>query len=87
MHLEDVIEAITLLLQAPQGGHIYNLSAPEHPARQDFYPEVARQLGLQAPTFRLEEQGSQGKIIDGSKICRELAFVYQYPDPAKMPLK
>lgn len=87
VHLEDVIEAITLLLQAPQGGHIYNLSAPEHPARQDFYPEVARQLGLQAPTFRLEEQGSQGKIIDGSKICSELAFVYQYPDPAKMPLK
>jgi nucleoside-diphosphate-sugar epimerase len=25
VHLEDVISAITLLLQAPKGGHIYNL--------------------------------------------------------------
>ena len=28
VHLEDVIGAITLLLQAPKGGHIYNICAP-----------------------------------------------------------
>ena len=33
VHLEDVISAITLLLQAPKGGHIYNLCAPAHPTR------------------------------------------------------
>ncbi|MEO9373094.1 hypothetical protein ABI428_35485, partial [Pseudomonas aeruginosa] len=33
VHLEDVIGAITLLLQAPKGGHIYNICAPAHPAR------------------------------------------------------
>ncbi len=27
VHLEDVIGAITLLLQAPKGGHIYNICA------------------------------------------------------------
>lgn len=87
VHLEDVIEAITLLLQQPEGGHIYNLSAPEHPARELFYPAVARQLGLTPPTFRAEEGGSGGKIIDGSKICQALGFVYRYPDPGKMPLQ
>lgn len=33
VHLEDVVGAITLLLQAPKGGHIYNICAPAHPAR------------------------------------------------------
>ncbi|KAB8307377.1 SDR family oxidoreductase [Erwinia endophytica] len=85
VHLEDVIEAITLLLQTPKGGHIYNLSAPKHPARKVFYPAAARQLGLPAPTFREETEPAAGKIIDGSQICRDLGFAYQYPDPGNMP--
>jgi nucleoside-diphosphate-sugar epimerase len=36
VHLEDVIGAIELLLQAPKGGHIYNICAPTHPARSTF---------------------------------------------------
>lgn len=87
VHLEDVVAAISLLLQTPKGGHIYNLSAPKHPARKEFYPAVARQLGLTPPTFRQEEGGDSGKLIDGSKICSELGFEYSYPDPQKMPLK
>lgn len=86
VHLEDVVEAISLLLQTPKGGHIYNLSAPEHPARNDFYPVVARQLGLTPPTFDTEKAGDEGKIVDGSKICRELGFNYRYADPLKMPV-
>ncbi|WLS80323.1 SDR family oxidoreductase [Erwinia pyri] len=86
VHLEDVVAAISLLLQTPKGGHIYNLSAPEHPARSEFYPAVARQLELTPPTFRQQADGDRGKLIDGSKICRDLGFEYQYPDPAKMPL-
>lgn len=87
VHLEDVVAAISLLLKTPKGGHIYNLSAPKHPARNVFYPAVARQLGLTPPTFIQEPGEDKGKIIDGSKICSELGFEYSYPDPAKMPLK
>jgi nucleoside-diphosphate-sugar epimerase len=46
VHLQDVIAAIELLLQAPKGGHIYNICAPKHPARGVFYPQMARELGL-----------------------------------------
>ncbi len=87
VHLEDVVGAITLLLQQPEGGHLYNLSASEHPARNVFYPAVARQLGLTPPTFRAEEGGAGGKVIDGSQICRDLGFSYRYPDPGKMPMQ
>ena len=85
VHLDDVVAAIMLLLQTPKGGRIYNLSAPAHPARQQFYPEVAQQLGLTPPTFA-PAVNKNGKIIDGNKICHELGFEYRYPDPATMPL-
>ncbi|CAI8747188.1 SDR family oxidoreductase [Kosakonia quasisacchari] len=87
VHLEDVVAAVTLLLQAPKGGHIYNLCAPGHPSRESFYPAMARQLGLVPPNFTASRSDDEkGKIIDGSRICHELGFEYLYPDPMQMPL-
>lgn len=85
VHLDDVVDAIVLLLQTPKGGHVYNICAPKHPARSQFYPAVAKQLGLTPPTFSATP-GEPGKIIDGSKICHELGFEYSYADPEVMPL-
>ena len=79
VHLEDVIGAITLLLQAPKGGHIYNICAPAHPARNVLYPQMARLLGLEPPQFRNSLDSGKGKIIDGSRICNELGFEYRVP--------
>lgn len=87
VHLQDVIAAIELLLQAPKGGHIYNICAPTHPARSTFYPLMARQLGLAPPVFGEAKDGSKGKIVDGNRICHELGFEYQYPDPLVMPME
>ena len=84
---EDVVGAIELLLQAPKGGHIYNICAPSHPARSAFYPLMARQLGLAAPVFGEAKDDSKGKIVDGNRICHELGFEYQYPDPLVMPME
>lgn len=86
VHREDVITAITQLLQVPHGGHLYNLCAPEHPARELFYPQMARDLGLTPPTFSYSAPHSKGKIIDGSRICRELGFEYLHPNPLTMPM-
>ncbi|QGY29816.1 SDR family oxidoreductase [Pantoea cypripedii] len=86
VHLDDVVEAIVLLLQTPKGGRVYNLCAPKHPARSEFYPTVARQLGLTAPTFVAEPLGNVGKSIDGRAICDELGFEYSWSDPMTMPL-
>ncbi|MGB3255844.1 SDR family oxidoreductase [Buttiauxella gaviniae] len=87
VHLEDVISAITLLLQAPKGGHIYNLCAPAHPTRAEFYSLMARQMNLDAPLFRTETQNGHGKLVDGNRICNELGFEYQYPNPLVMPMQ
>lgn len=87
VHLDDVVDAIVLLLQTPKGGHVYNLCASKHPSRDSFYPSVSKQLGLEPPTFVAEPVRSNGKVIDGSKITSELGFEYTYDDPMKMPLE
>ncbi|MFY9995244.1 MAG: SDR family oxidoreductase [Leclercia sp.] len=87
VHLEDVIGAITLILQAPKGGHIYNICAPSHPARSTFYPVMSRQLNLAPPQFHDSTGEGTGKLIDGNRICHELGFEYLFPDPLVMPME
>lgn len=86
VHRDDVVAAISLLLSLPRGGHTYNLCAPGHPQKQHFYPLLARQLNLPEPQFATEAQVSSGKLVDGSRIVKELGFEYLYPDPLRMPL-
>lgn len=87
VHLDDVILAITLLLETPHGGHIYNICAPGHPTRAEFYPQMAKRLGVVPPTFSPQQERQGGKQVDGNLICRELGMVYQYPDPLRMPVE
>ncbi|EPG7575884.1 SDR family oxidoreductase [Providencia rettgeri] len=84
VHQDDVIDAILLLLQQRQGEHIYNLCAPIHPTRAEFYTHAAQSIGLVPPQFIDEENALVGKIINGNKICQELGFEYQYPNPSLM---
>lgn len=86
VHQEDVIAAIKLLLAQPRGGHIYNLCAHMHPRKQDFYPAMAKLLGVEPATFAQNSKKSLGRIINGQKICQELGFEYQFPDPERMPV-
>ncbi|NMP28011.1 SDR family oxidoreductase [Rahnella sp. SAP-1] len=86
VHRDDVVAAISLLLSLPRGGHTYNLCAPGHPQKQHFYPLLARQLNLPEPQFAVEPQVATGKLVDGSRIVKELGFEYLYPDPLRMPL-
>ncbi|MFI8418254.1 SDR family oxidoreductase [Serratia sp. NPDC078593] len=85
VHQDDVIAAIQRLLQQSKGGHVYNLCAPHHPIKREFYPALAEQLQLTPPQFA-EEAEEEGRLVDGSRICKELGFAYQYPDPARMPV-
>lgn len=88
VHQEDVIAAIELLLAEPEtvSNRIYNLCAPEHPRKRDFYPEMAKKLGVAAPVFTPTDRQSLGRIVNGQKICDELGFEYRFEDPGLMPV-
>ncbi|EHC70347.1 Nucleoside-diphosphate-sugar epimerase [Salmonella enterica subsp. enterica serovar Mississippi str. A4-633] len=51
------------------------------------YPQMTRLLEMAPPHFRDAPDNGKGKIIDGSRICNELGFEYQYPDPLVMPME
>lgn len=84
VHQDDVIAAIKRLLEQPNGGHIYNICAPEHPTRENFYQQAALSIGLTPPAFEVTENELEGKTVDGNRICKELGFVYLYPNPSSM---
>ncbi|MFU2075482.1 SDR family NAD(P)-dependent oxidoreductase [Gallibacterium anatis] len=83
VHLTDCIRAIQLLLETPAHHRRYNLAAPIHPLKQDFYTKMAEKLSLPVPHFLPDEEKME-RIILADKICRDLDFVYQYPDPEMM---
>ena len=80
VHLDDVVAACQLMLAVGQDGDAYNLSAPVHPRREQFYPFASRLLGLAPPQF-IEPAGDFSPI-EGQRICQRLGFVYRWPDPA-----
>lgn len=86
VHLDDVVSVITLLLTGTARQRVFNLAAPQHPRRDEFYPQVAKQLGLVPPSFTRENTDGDGKLVNGQAICSQLGFTYQYPDPFTMPV-
>jgi nucleoside-diphosphate-sugar epimerase len=82
VHLDDCIHGVCTIIKAHSPGPIYNLVAPLHPRRGDFYLAATLHLGLVVPTFNDVKMPS--KVIDGELICTELGFVYQHEDPMEM---
>lgn len=83
VHLDDVVQAISLLFEKPEGKRLFHLVAPEHPLRKDFYPQAAKAFGLAEPQFICDESDSK-RLFIGNKICRELGFSYQFSSPLLM---
>lgn len=83
VHLADVMAIIDNFFARPLPGGIFNVSAPQHPARRDFYPKAAASLGLQAPTFDDTQPGGEGKLIVSSGIHKMVGYSFQFPDPFK----
>ncbi|MCL1140679.1 SDR family oxidoreductase [Shewanella pneumatophori] len=90
VHLNDCIAAVTKLIFESNVGGIYNVCAPEHPTRQDFYVKAANMLGLTAPDFAKEEgdaydvSSAMGKLICSQRLVEEINFEYQFCDPMDM---
>lgn len=80
VHLEDCIAAISLLLAKPNGQRIFHLCAEQHPTRKAYYSEMAKRFDLRDLQFS-EENQPLVRVVKAKKICKELGFVYRYPNP------
>lgn len=85
VHRDDVIKAVRQLLKLPNGGHLYNICAPYHPVKKDFYQTMTQRMHLDPPQFSCET-GQIMRIINGNRICEDTGFEYQYPNPMNIPV-
>ncbi|WP_108650322.1 SDR family oxidoreductase [Dongshaea marina] len=83
LHLDDAIGGVCALLEysKPLPGNCYNLCPPHHPTREAFYTRASQLLGVPLPKFAAQGSKDQDRVIDGSRICRELNYRYQIRDP------
>lgn len=76
VHQYDASAGLKFILsQFDQLPEVFNLVAPHHPAKADFYRAAAAQLGLQEPNFAISS--AQSRLVSGNRIC-EFGFTYRY---------
>jgi len=86
VHRDDVISAIVLLIQKECMNSIYNLCSLAHPSKKEIYLRNAEKFGFSKPIFDnlLEVDVIKSvRLIDGSRISKEMGFEYMFPDPLK----
>ncbi len=81
IHQKDVVEILIQLISGKWHAGIFNLSAPLHPSRKEFYTHFSEQLELPIPTFKLEEKETVQKIISSQKLITELGYSFYYENP------
>ena len=83
VHQLDVLNIMKhiILKDTPEG--TFNICADEHPARGDFYPQRARQVGVKEATFI---SGNEPKrYVSNEKIKKKTGYTFVYPDPLLFP--
>jgi hypothetical protein len=75
IHQFDIIAAISSTLVDSKQDEVYNVCWPEHPTKEEYYGNLARELDAGELLFL---EGNHGKKIDGSKLSRETNFEYGY---------
>jgi len=79
VHQLDCINIIKLMINQQPRVAIYNVVAPHHPTKRDFYDAQSQKIGVDPPVFR--EGILPHKIVDHRKLVLDYSYEYNYPDP------
>lgn len=81
IHLDDCIGLVQAILSGRVTNDVFNMVAPEHPTRRSTYIRAARSLGLEPPSFDLDDTRG-GKRVSGQKAVEILGYSFHHPDPS-----
>lgn len=81
IHRDDCINIITEIILQEKWGKVYNACCDIHPTRNSFYSKAAEIVGFDLPLWAESSGDERYKIIDSSKMKRELGYVFQYSNP------
>jgi len=71
---KDVISVIQLIAKQQIFGEVFNVVFPNHPTRESYYTEKAKELNLIAPTFDYSQ--SIFREISSAKIQNKFGFIF-----------
>lgn len=80
VHRTDVERVVQQVILQGAWGYTFNVCPDGHPSKGEYYPEMARRLGLQAPTFQQGGNHLQRRI-QNKHLKQTLHFTFQYNDP------
>ena len=84
IHQQDVIKAISKIIEENVWGETLHLAATDHPSREQYYVWAATKLGLPVPQFLAENPSASGKLIDGRWSLQKLGLSLDYASPFDM---
>ncbi len=73
IHRDDCIGVLVAIVKQEAYGHIFNAVHPLHPAKQTYYTEKAKELGLELPHFA-KDKDETFKQVDSVNLQQVLEF-------------
>ena len=82
IHQEDAARMILqAFLHQDELASVYNVVSPEHPYKKDVIISSAKKYGFELPASFQGSQPVVNKVVDGSKLQRELSYSFLFSDP------
>jgi len=82
LHLEDAINIIYYMITHSVENETFNVVAPIHPDKNEFYSMMTSSIGLEPPTF-VKGADVKKREISVVKLLNTTDFKFKYPDPMK----
>lgn len=83
IHLDDCLKLIETIFIQNAWGNIFNGCADNHPAKKDYYCQMAKSLGYPEPDCVILEN-SATKVVCNQKIKKQLGYEFIHPDTSKI---
>ncbi|MCG8307629.1 MAG: SDR family NAD(P)-dependent oxidoreductase [Cytophagales bacterium] len=80
LHLDDAVGSILRILKCDFGNETFNVVAPVHPTKQDFYTKMAEAIDLPPPVFTGPSKDCK-KEISVKKLMDLTDYSFLHPDP------
>ena len=85
IHRDDCIAIIREIIKKPFTKGVFNAVSDGHPPRKMYYPEVAKTLDLDPPTFKDDDEKDY-KVVSNEKLKKSLNYTFKYPNPMILDL-
>ncbi len=80
IHRDDCIQILLRIITQNKWNEIYNACSDNHPTRKQYYFVQANKNNIDLPEFD-DTTDLSYKIVDNSKLKKELNYNFIYPDP------